>query len=81
MTTPGSRIPRFHLAVPVDDLAAARRFYGDVLGLAEGRSSDTWVDWNLHGHQFVTHLSRGGAMTYTTRSTGTTCPYRTSGCC
>ncbi|WP_284745573.1 VOC family protein [Amycolatopsis sp. RTGN1] len=50
-------IPRFHLAMPVDDLAAARRFYGEVLGLAQGRSSDTWVDWNLHGHQFVTHLA------------------------
>jgi extradiol dioxygenase family protein len=50
-------IPRFHLAMPVDDLAAARRFYGEVLGLAQGRSADTWVDWNLHGHQFVTHLA------------------------
>jgi uncharacterized protein len=52
-----SPIPRFHLAMPVDDLDAARRFYGDVLGLEQGRSSDTWVDWNLHGHQFVTHLA------------------------
>ncbi len=52
-------IPRFHLAIPVDDLAAARRFYGDVLGLAQGRSADTWVDWNLHGHQLVTHLAPG----------------------
>ena len=50
-------IPRFHLAMPVDDLAAARHFYGDVLGLPQGRSSETWVDWNLHGHQFVTHLA------------------------
>jgi uncharacterized protein len=50
-------ISRFHLAMPVDDLAAARRFYGEVLGLAQGRSADTWVDWNLHGHQFVTHLA------------------------
>lgn len=57
MTTPDSRVPRFHLAMPVDDLAAARRFYGNVLGLPEGRSSDTWVDWNLSGHQFVTHLA------------------------
>jgi uncharacterized protein len=52
-----SPIPRFHLAVPVDDLAAATRFYGDVLGLERGRSAETWVDWNLHGHQFVTHLA------------------------
>lgn len=51
-------IPRFHLAMPVDDLDAARRFYGETLGLEQGRSSDTWVDWNLHGHQFVTHLAQ-----------------------
>jgi extradiol dioxygenase family protein len=50
-----SPIPRFHLAVPVDDLDAARRFYGDVLGCAQGRSADTWVDWDLYGHQLVTH--------------------------
>ncbi len=43
--------------MPVDDLASARRFYGEVLGLEQGRSSDTWVDWNLGGHQFVTHLA------------------------
>ncbi|MFF8845149.1 VOC family protein [Streptomyces sp. NPDC015127] len=52
-----SPIPRFHLAMPVDDLTAARHFYGEVLGLEQGRSADTWVDWNLHGHQFVTHLA------------------------
>ena len=52
-----SAIPRFHLAVPVDDLAAARHFYGEVLGLEQGRSDQTWVDWNLHGHQLVTHLA------------------------
>lgn len=57
MTALDSPIPRFHLAVPVDDLDAARRFYGDVLGLEQGRSSESWVDWNLHGHQVVTHLS------------------------
>ncbi len=57
MTLPDSAIPRFHLAMPVDDLAAARRFYGGVLGLAQGRSADTWVDWNLYGHQFVTHVA------------------------
>lgn len=53
----------FHLAIPVDDLPAARSFYGGVLGLREGRSSDTWVDWNLYGHQLVTHLApaRGDA--------------------
>jgi extradiol dioxygenase family protein len=49
----------FHLAIPVDDLAAARSFYGGVLGFAEGRSADTWIDWNLYGHQVVTHVVAG----------------------
>jgi uncharacterized protein len=48
--------PRFHLAFPVDDLAAARRFYGDVLGCPEGRSDAHWVDFDLFGHQIVAHL-------------------------
>lgn len=48
--------PRFHLAFPVDDLTAARRFYGDVLGCPEGRSDDRWVDFDLFGHQIVAHL-------------------------
>jgi len=39
----------FHLAFPVHDLKAARAFYGGVLGCDEGRSSDTWVDFNLYG--------------------------------
>jgi extradiol dioxygenase family protein len=54
MTSP---LPRFHLAMPVDDLAAAAKFYGEVIGCEQGRSSDTWIDWNLRGHQFVTHLA------------------------
>jgi hypothetical protein len=45
----------------VNDLGAARRFYGEVLGLEQGRSSETWVDWNLHGHQVVTHLAPNSA--------------------
>jgi extradiol dioxygenase family protein len=47
---------RFHLAMPVHDLAAARRFYGELLGCREGRSAATWVDFDLYGHQFVAHL-------------------------
>jgi len=49
--------PPFHLAFPVDDLAAARRFYGDLLGCPEGRSAEHWVDFDLHGHQIVAHLA------------------------
>ncbi|MFN3288041.1 MAG: VOC family protein, partial [Sphingomonadaceae bacterium] len=50
-------MPPFHLALPVDDLAAARAFYGGVLGCREGRSADTWVDFDLMGHQLSLHLS------------------------
>ncbi|GGX84167.1 glyoxalase [Streptomyces minutiscleroticus] len=49
--------PAVHLAIPVDDLAAARGFYGRVLGLSEGRSTDHWIDWDFDGHQLVTHLA------------------------
>ncbi len=47
----------FHIAFPVDDLAAARAFYGEVLGCPEGRSSERWIDFDLFGHQIVAHLS------------------------
>lgn len=50
-------LPPFHLAFPVDDLAASRRFYGELLGCPEGRSADHWVDFNLYGHQIVAHLA------------------------
>lgn len=50
-------MPPFHLAFPVHDLAAARRFYGELLGCPEGRSSDQWVDFDFHGHQIVAHLA------------------------
>jgi len=45
----------FHLAIPVHDLGAARRFYGEVFGLPEGRSSEQWVDFDFYGHQLVIH--------------------------
>jgi uncharacterized protein len=50
-------LPPFHLAFPVDDLAAARAFYGGLLGCPEGRSADHWVDFDLFGHQIVAHLA------------------------
>ena len=50
-------VPLFHLAIPVHDLSAARRFYGQLLGCPEGRSSDAWVDFNFYGHQIVAHLA------------------------
>jgi hypothetical protein len=50
-----SALRPFHIAFPVDDLAAARHFYGTVLGCPEGRSSDQWIDFDLFGHQIVAH--------------------------
>jgi uncharacterized protein len=49
----------FHIAFPVNDLEAARHFYGSVLACPEGRSSDTWIDFDLYGHQIVAHLKPG----------------------
>ncbi len=46
----------FHVAFVVDNLSAARQFYGAVLGCPEGRASETWIDFDLFGHQIVAHL-------------------------
>jgi extradiol dioxygenase family protein len=46
----------FHIAFPVDDLEAARAFYGTVLGCPEGRGAEHWIDFDLFGHQIVAHL-------------------------
>lgn len=46
----------FHIAFPVDDLNAARAFYGQTMGCPEGRSSQEWIDFDLFGHQIVAHL-------------------------
>jgi uncharacterized protein len=52
-------MPLFHLAFPVDDIARARAFYGDLLGCPEGRSADEWVDFDFFGHQIFAHLAPG----------------------
>jgi extradiol dioxygenase family protein len=56
MEDPMSGLPPFHLAFPVHDLEAARAFYGGLLGCAEGRSAEDWVDFDFFGHQIVAHL-------------------------
>jgi extradiol dioxygenase family protein len=61
-------MPPFHLAFPVHDLAAARRFYGELLGCPEGRSSPEWVDFNFYGHQIVAHLAPGECGTAATNA-------------
>lgn len=47
----------FHIAVQVRNIDEARDFYGIKMGFAEGRSSEHWIDYNMFGHQFVTHLN------------------------
>lgn len=47
----------FHIAIAVRDIPETRDFYGNKLGFAEGRSAENWIDFNLFGHQFVTHLN------------------------
>ena len=47
----------FHLAIQVRNLEEAREFYGNKLGLPQGRSSDHWIDYNLFGHQLVVHVN------------------------
>jgi len=47
----------FHLAIQVRDIDEARDFYGTKMGLPEGRSAEQWIDFNLFGHQLVTHLN------------------------
>ncbi|MBL0421149.1 VOC family protein [Ramlibacter sp. AW1] len=56
----------FHLAFNVTDLDIARRFYGGVLGCGEGRSADSWVDFDFYGHQLSLHLGEP----FATRRTG-----------
>ena len=55
----------FHLAIHITDLDAARAFYGDVLGCQEGRSTDTWVDFDFFGHQLSLHLGKPFEVTRT----------------
>ncbi|KXV05062.1 glyoxalase [Caballeronia megalochromosomata] len=57
MSTTQHAMPPFHLAFPVHSLAAAREFYGALLGCPEGRSSDAWIDFDFYGHQIVAHLA------------------------
>lgn len=69
-------VPLFHLAFPVHDLSAARRFYGELLGCPEGRSSDSWVDFNFYGHQIVAHLAPEQARAATNPVDGDDVPIR-----
>jgi extradiol dioxygenase family protein len=68
--------PPFHLAFPVNDLAEARRFYGELLGCPEGRSSDDWVDFDFYGHQIVAHRTNEVTSTASNAVDGDDVPVR-----
>jgi extradiol dioxygenase family protein len=51
------KLTPFHLAIPVRDIDEARAFYGTKMGFEEGRSTNEWIDFNMFGHQLVTHLN------------------------
>ena len=68
--------PRFHLAFPVRDLAEARAFYGALLGCAEGRCADDWVDFDFWGHQIVAHRAAAAAGGKTNLVDGEAVPIR-----
>ena len=51
-----SGLQPFHLALPVNDLDAARDFYCGLLGFGTGRTADRWIDLNMYGHQVTLHL-------------------------
>ena len=61
-----NKLTPFHLAIPVNNIPICRKFYGEILGCEEGRSSDHWVDFNLFGHQLVIHYKeKSKKNTYT----------------
>ena len=51
------KLTPFHLAVQVRDIEEARDFYSRKMGFPEGRSDEAWIDFDMFGHQFVTHLN------------------------
>ena len=48
----------FHLAYTVRDLESSRKFYGDLLGCQEGRSTESWVDFDFFGNQLSLHIGQ-----------------------
>ncbi|MEN8914160.1 MAG: VOC family protein [Polaribacter sp.] len=48
----------FHYAFKVKDIPSTRKFYIDILGCSEGRSADSWIDFNFFGNQLSAHVSK-----------------------
>lgn len=67
-------ITPFHLAFPVNDLEETRAFYVGIMGCQQGRSSETWTDFSLFGHQMSAHLGAGDRASATGKVDGTAVP-------
>lgn len=71
----------FHLAFKVTDIASTRKFYVEVLGCAEGRSTESWIDFNFFGHQLSAHISENiPALDYCGKVDGVNVPIPHFGC-
>ncbi|MEP4051791.1 MAG: VOC family protein [Litorimonas sp.] len=58
----------FHLAAPIKDIEATRAFYGGLLGCAQGREAERWIDFDFFGHQVSFHLADMDQSTEPTNS-------------
>lgn len=71
----------FHYAFKVKDIASAQKFYCDILGCSEGRSTETWIDFNFFGHQLSAHISNNRPqLDYCGKVDGITVPIPHFGC-
>jgi len=57
-----NKLPPFHLAISVNNLEVCRLYYREILGCIEGRSSNSWVDFDFFGHQLVIHLDKNKSV-------------------
>ncbi|MEO0469332.1 MAG: VOC family protein [Bacteroidota bacterium] len=71
----------FHFAFKVKDIASTRTFYIDILGCEEGRSTETWIDFNFFGNKLSAHISDNmPALDYCGQVDGVKVPIPHFGC-
>lgn len=71
----------FHYAFKVKDIESTRQFYIDILGCAQGRSTESWIDFNFFGHQLSAHISKEfPALDYCGKVDGVNVPIPHFGC-
>jgi extradiol dioxygenase family protein len=70
----------FHYAFKVKDIASTRHFYVDILGCKEGRSTDTWIDFDFYGNQLSAHVGKMETLDYCGHVDGISVPIPHFGC-